>query len=392
MTVETQGGGSTSMIDRIKRILLQPKVEWDRIDAEPATVGGIFRNWVLILAAIPPVAGLIGALLFGYSALGFTYKPGVVEAVSAAVVQYVLAVVGVFILSLIIDALAPTFGGTKDKVQATKVAAYSMTASWVAGIFGLVPALMILSILGLYGLYLLYLGLPKLMKVAAEKAMAYTAAIIVAGIVMFLLIGALTAPIAGMFGGGRSMPAGDISGTVNIPGGGSLDLGKLEESTKKLEAMSKQMEAGATQAAVAPEALQALLPESLGAFRRTEISSSGANAGGLGGSAAEGRYLNGESNLELKVTDIAAAGALAAMGSAFNVQSNRETETGYEKTTTVDGRMITEKWDKQSQQGSYSVLVGNRFMVEASGKVASIDVLRDAVAAIGLSKLESLGG
>src|SRR3546814_4593139 len=69
-----------------------------------------------------------------------------------------LTIVGVFLFALIIDWLAPRFGGTSSRVQAVKVAAYSATAGWVAGIFALVPSLAMLSILGLYSLYLLYLG------------------------------------------------------------------------------------------------------------------------------------------------------------------------------------------------------------------------------------------
>src|SRR3546814_6606106 len=75
-----------------------------------------------------------------------------------------------------------------------KVAAYSATAAWVAGIFAIVPSLAMLSILGLYSLYLLYLGLPRLMKAPEEKALAYTAVTIVAAIVLAVIIGAVTAP------------------------------------------------------------------------------------------------------------------------------------------------------------------------------------------------------
>ena len=381
-----------TMVARAKRILLEPKLEWDRIDVEPASIGGIFRGWVLPLAAIPAVAMLIGSLAFGYGAFGITYRPTIMSAVATAIIGYVLSVVGVFVLSLIIDWLAPNFGGTRNRVQATKVAAYSMTASWLAGIFNLIPALSILALLGLYSLYLLYLGLPRLMKTPEDKGMSYTAVTIVAAIVLYFVIGLLTVPLAAMFGGGASYApaAGEISGTVNVPGMGEVDLGKLEQASKQMEQAAKQMEKGAATAAVAPTALQALLPAAIGSYRRVELSSSGASAGGMGGSVAEARYENGAQKVELRVSDIAAVGALAAMGSAFNAQSSTQTETGYEKVGNVDGRMTTEKWDNGSKEGSYSVLVANRFMVEASGNASSIDELRAAVNAVGVDRLESL--
>jgi hypothetical protein len=54
--------------------------------------------------------------------------------------------------------------------------------------------------------------------------------------------------------------------------------------------------------------------------------------------------------------------------------------------------MTTEKWDSQSGRGSYGVLVADRFMVEADGKVPSVDVLKAAVNSVGLSRLEAMKG
>jgi hypothetical protein len=390
----TQGGAP--LVERVKGILITPKPEWERIDAEPDTVGGIFQRYVLILAAIPVIASLIGQLAFGIRVFGIVVRPSVTSAVGTAVVTYILTLCGVFVLALIIDALAPTFAGTKNRVQAFKVAAYSMTAAWVAGIVGLLPVLGLVTLVsiigGIYSLYLLYLGLPRLMKSPADKAVPYTVSVIVAAIVLYFVIGVLSTQLLSATGLSRPNEIPDISGSVEIPGVGSMDVGKLEAATKRLEESAKRMEAGAQQPAVAAASLQALLPETLGQFRRVEVSSSSASAGGFGGSAAEARYESGESSFELTVTDIAAAGAIAALGSALNVQANRQTETGYEKTATVGGRMVTEKWDRQAGRGSYGVLVADRFMVEADGKVPSVDVLKAAVNSVGLARLESMKG
>jgi hypothetical protein len=179
-----------ALVDRVKNILLTPKTEWEVIDAEPATVANLYRGYILPLAAIAPVAQAIGFSVFGMPVpfLG-TYRTPVGSAISSAVITYVLTLVGVYVLALIIDALAPSFGGTKNQIQALKVATYSYTAAWVAGIFGLVPALSLLSILGVYSLYLLYLGLPVLMKAPKEKALPYTAVAIIVGIVLSVVIG-----------------------------------------------------------------------------------------------------------------------------------------------------------------------------------------------------------
>lgn len=179
-----------ALVDRVKNILLTPKTEWEVIDAEPTTVADLYKGYIIPLAAIGPVAQAIGSAVFGYTVpfLG-TYRTPVGSAITGAIVTYVLTLAMVYVLALLIDALAPTFNGTKNQIQALKVAAYSLTASWLAGIFAIIPMLGILGILGLYSLYLLYLGLPVLMKSPKEKALAYTAVVIIAGIVLFMLIG-----------------------------------------------------------------------------------------------------------------------------------------------------------------------------------------------------------
>jgi hypothetical protein len=178
-----------ALVDRTKNILLTPRTEWEVIDAEPTTVADLYKGYIMPLAAIGPVAQAIGFSVFGYTVpfLG-TYRTPIGSAITGAIVGYVLTLAAVYVLALIIDVLAPTFDGTKNQLQALKLAAYSSTASWVAGIFGLIPGLRFLMILGVYTVYLLYLGLPVLMKSPKEKALGYTVVIIIAWIVMFMAI------------------------------------------------------------------------------------------------------------------------------------------------------------------------------------------------------------
>jgi hypothetical protein len=185
-----------NLVERVKRILLTPKTEWEVIDAEPTTPAELYTRYIAPLAAVGPIAQLIGYSVFGISVpfVG-TYRVPIGSAITQAIVMYVLTLAGTYVLALIIDALAPTFNGHRSQIQALKLAAYSLTASWVAEIFALIPGLRILTLLGLYSLYLLYLGLPVLMKTPREKALAYTVVVIIAAIILWMIIGA----IAGVF-------------------------------------------------------------------------------------------------------------------------------------------------------------------------------------------------
>jgi hypothetical protein len=175
-----------SMVGRVKGILMQPKSEWQVIDGEPATVGSIYMGYILLLAAIPAICGAVWMA---------RYAPGI--AAEYAVVRYVSGLISPFVLALIIDALAPSFGGHKNQIQALKVAAYASTAVWVSGIFLLIPGLGMLSILGLYSLYLLYLGLPVLMKAPADRALGYTVVTIVAAFVLAIIVSYVTRAVFG---------------------------------------------------------------------------------------------------------------------------------------------------------------------------------------------------
>jgi Yip1 domain len=186
------------LIERVKAIILSPKTEWPVIAGEPDDAQGLFKNYVAILAAIPAVCGFIGTALIGMSISGVgTMRVGVGGALVSAIVGYVLAFVGVYVLALIVDALAPSFGGSKGMGNALKLVAYSATPSWLCGIFALIPALSFLGILGLYSLYLFYVGLPVLMKSPQEKTLIYAIAVLAVGIVISLIIGFIQVRLIG---------------------------------------------------------------------------------------------------------------------------------------------------------------------------------------------------
>jgi hypothetical protein len=167
---------------RAKNILLTPASEWPVIAEENTRVGDIFYGYVLILAAIPPLAILIGySVIFGRIGFGFAFIGGIV--------QYSLSLGAVFFVALVAQWLSPKFGGRDDLVQATKLVSYSHTATWVGGLFFLIPFIRVASLLlALYGIYLAYLGATPVMAVPPERAAPYTIAVILTVIVVFFLI------------------------------------------------------------------------------------------------------------------------------------------------------------------------------------------------------------
>lgn len=187
-----------NIIARVKEILLTPKTTWPVIEAEVTSVAALYTQYVMILAAIQAVAGFIGMSLFGIGAMGVSIRIPFLTGLIQMVLGYGLVLVMVYVMSLIADVLAPSFGGQKNAMNALKLVAYSGTAAMVGGIFAVIPALGILTLIaGLYSLYLLYLGVPTLMKVPQEKALPYTAVLVVCAIVVGVIAGTILGTVRG---------------------------------------------------------------------------------------------------------------------------------------------------------------------------------------------------
>ena len=175
-----------NLVERVKGILLGPKEEWPKIAAETETTQSLYTGYVMILAAIGPVA-----LLIHSTALG----------IAGALVAYVVALGVTYVMALIVDWLAPTFGGEKNFMQSLKLTAYSYTAVWIAGIlhlFGVLGGLLSL-LAAIYTLYTFYLGIVVMKKCPQEKAVTYTVVVVICGIVLGAVVGSLV--MSTMFGG-----------------------------------------------------------------------------------------------------------------------------------------------------------------------------------------------
>jgi hypothetical protein len=186
-----------NLVERAKNILITPKTEWAVIKNEESTAADMFTKYAMILALIPVAATFVGQSLVGISMGPFgSFKIPVSNGLIYAIVYYILSLAGVYLIAFVIDALAPSFGSTKNMSASLKVAVYSYTAAWIAGIFGVIPILSILGILGLYSLYLMYLGLQIVKDTPQDKLIGYLIVVIIIAIVVYFVIGMIVAAVA----------------------------------------------------------------------------------------------------------------------------------------------------------------------------------------------------
>ena len=402
-----------NLIERAQAILLKPTETWPVIDAEPATVGSIYKDWLFIMAAIPAICGFIGLSVIGAGAFGYSYRMPIVAGLVTMVFSYVLSLIVAFVMALIVDALAPSFGGVKNQVAAMKVVAYGSTAVYVAGVLKLLPSLAILGIIAAcYSIYLVYLGLPALMKCPKEKAAGYTAVVVIIGIVAGMVIGAISAAFVGfgMFGAGRH--AGGSFSFKTPDGEVNVDTDAMAAASKRMDAARARMEAaqksgdpasagaalgdmmgaitGTSGTPIPVADLKAQLPDALGALKRESFETSGGSAMGISASVAKAGYVAGEQRVQLTITDVGGLGGLANVANWANVTSDKETPDAIDKTYKDAGRTIHEEYRKDGSHAEYTVILKNGVIVETTGDHIDGATLKSMASAVNLDAIEAM--
>ena len=401
-----------NIVQRVKNIILAPKTEWDVIAAEPTPPKDLIVSYVLPLAALSAIAGFIGTVIIGSFLVG---KASIMWGFVGLVWALVGSLISVFVIAFIIDALAPSFGGQKNFNQAMKVAAYSYTPGFIGGLFAIIPILggLVGLLFALYGLYVLYLGLPKLMKNPEDKTIVYELVVVVVAIIVWMFI----AFVGGMMTGGAMLGAAALRG-ASAPDARTYDpdsrAGKLNEFARKMEEAGKKMEAAQKsgdpnkqmEAAMATlgtamsggkgvepvqiDALKPFVPESFAGLPRTDLRTERGGIAGLMTAKAEGVYGdNSGKSARLDVTDTGGVSGLVGVATWMNVQGEKEDADRRESTRREGNRLVHEEVSKRGGTNKYTLVVADRYVVEASGTV-DIDALKSGVKALDLGKLESL--
>jgi hypothetical protein len=419
-----------SLVDRATNISLRPRAEWPLIAAEPNSFAGIFTRYVVPLAAIGPIALVIGLSIVGVG-IPFvgTYRTPLATSVAQGVLTFVAILIGVAIMSAIAGALAPYFGGRRDAVAALKLVGYAYTPAFIAGILGLFPPLSFLEIFaGLWTLYIFYRGAPTLSMSAYNKALPYTATCVACGIVLgffgMLVFGAIAfttgafnrpalsaasddaqgraiaASIVGSALGGGAENAQSAQKMVDTVASAGADADKAQaagDSDAQVRAGVKALSAlvHGGKDAVTPIArgeLKSLLPDSAGGLSRTTSEAQSGALAGIAASSADATYGGtGAGTLEVSVADLGNMGGIAAIANlGTTLQAESESDSGYEKNVEVDGRKVHEKWTNDGKHSDLLEIVDNRFAISVTGSGVDMETALAALRDVDVPKFQAL--
>jgi len=181
------------ILRRMKGVILNPDAEWIAIAAENKSVAALYRDYIAILALIPPFAGFLGGRLFGFGHAGHLSELSLTAGLLRAALQYALSLPLIFVVAFVLSSIAPHFDGESSDRRALALVAYSLTPAWLAELFSFVPGLRWLDVLGFYGVYIFYHGLPRMLKCPKETADMLT----LAALVLSIAAGALHAFLVG---------------------------------------------------------------------------------------------------------------------------------------------------------------------------------------------------
>ena len=248
--------------------------------------------------------------------------------------------------------------------------------------------------------------------------MGYTGVVVVCAIFLSVVI----ASISGLTLGAGMMGAGALRGAMS-GGTDSSDvefdedtpLGKLQELGRQLEDSARRMEEAEEsgdpdeQLGVAMEALGALLgggsrvdpvaidtlkgfvPETLGGLAQTSYNAERSGMAGIMVSNAEATYGDSaQREIHLEITDTGGISGLMGFAGWMGTEGEKEDASGFERTYTVDGRLTHEKVSKTGGPNEFGVVLGDRFVVQTTGRGVDLDGLKSAVSSLDLAGLEGL--
>ncbi|MEJ7611532.1 MAG: Yip1 family protein [Ferruginibacter sp.] len=174
-----------NLIERVKNILITPKTEWEVIDNETATVSSLFTSFVLPMAIVSSLGGVIR--YFMYSG---TYSWGMKYLIIGIIISFITALATYYLTTIIVDKLASNFGSEQNMGKSAQLVAYSGTPTYIAGLLAFIPVIgWLISIAAwVYGVYLMYLGIGPLKKTPEDKKVVYILVSYVIMIAIYFII------------------------------------------------------------------------------------------------------------------------------------------------------------------------------------------------------------
>ncbi len=373
-------------IERARRLILEPKAEWEAIDGESLDLSALYKDWIMPLAAIPAIAGFIGTSILGTQVMGMYYRVPFFSGLFNALISFVLSLGGIYIFAFVLSAIAPYFGAQKNFNQAFKLSAYAWVASWLGGVFLAIPVLSFLAALaGLYSIYLLFLGLPVLMGPDREKEVSYTIVAVLLALIINFMLGLMVQSlrprqITTSHRQAQSEKVLEDQSTAISEAARNGDLGGM------LAAMS----GGSAKVITDLAAFEELAPARLAGMKRVSVDVKAQDTPIKMVTLHAIYEGSGGRQIELNIANSPGMNLLKTVAGLSGAKRMVKKDDGsFESLEKEKDRLVMQKWETSTAKGSVAWNYQN-FIIAVKGENVPLKALKKASQAISPSSLEKL--
>lgn len=234
------------ILNRVKLVLLSPKIAWAQISSETTTVKSLYMNYAIPLAGFMAVCQFLSSWLVGTEVMGMKFQMSMMGALNFALTQFVSHLIAIYVAAWILSFLAPKFSGQGGVERALQLVVYASTPNYIAAVFGFIPGLWIATlVLALYSIYIFWIGVTPMVGVADTKRIPYTIVSVIAIFITMLIIGMILTAITGATNIGvpdYSSSTTTPTGQIKLPGGVTIDPEETQRSMEQLQRMFPQGE------------------------------------------------------------------------------------------------------------------------------------------------------
>jgi Yip1 domain len=184
-------------LSNAKEIVLHQNAEWTRVMSDETERQSLLR-YGMMLITLAYIITLVLSLLFtmNIGLIGFSTT----YVITMVVIQFALGIASLYFIPPILAAIAPSFGGKNDSLNALKLFVFSATPSWIGMAVSRLPIIgWLVALAGaVFAIYLFWQHVTDAMSIPADKKVGYVIVSVIVLAVIFFVIGAIGTGIAAM--------------------------------------------------------------------------------------------------------------------------------------------------------------------------------------------------
>ena len=175
-------------LSNAKEIVLHQNAEWTRVMSDESERQSLLRYGMMLIFIAYALLFVLTALVS--MAISTIIPFSALHVVTSVVINFVLAIATLYFVPQILAALAPSFGGKNDPLNALKLYVFAATPAWIGMAVAVIPLIGWLAAIagGIYAIYLFWQHFADAMSIPADKKVGYVIlAVVIIAVIEFII-------------------------------------------------------------------------------------------------------------------------------------------------------------------------------------------------------------